>query len=212
MSIRIAIADDHGVIRSGLRALVASDPEIEVVGEAADGREAQRLVEQLHPDIILLDIGMPGEDGIMTARKLKAAHPELIVLFLTVHEEESLLREALRVGAAGYVLKRAADSEIIAAIRAVHRGEIYVHPAMTRALVRQTVVPDAPKGIGGEGLTSREMDVLRLLAGGHTNRQVAATLGLSIRTVEGHRANVFGKLGISSRVELVTYAVAHGFL
>ena len=212
MPIRILIADDHNVIRTGLRAMLGSEADLEVVGEAADGKEAMRLVDELRPDVILLDISMPGEDGIKTAKRLKAAHPELIVLFLTMHEDESLLHEALRSGAAGYLIKRAADSEIIAAIRAVHRGDIYVHPAMTRALVRHAVVPGTPEGSGEEALTRREIDVLRLLARGHTNRQVADVLGLSIRTVEGHRANLLGKLGISSRVELVSYAEEHGLL
>jgi two-component system response regulator NreC len=212
MPIRILIADDHTVIRTGLKALLGSESDLEIVGEAADGKDAARLADELHPDVILLDISMPGEDGIKTARKLKAAHPELIVLFLTMHEDEGLLHEALRSGASGYLIKRAADPEIIAAIRAVHRGDIYVHPAMTRALVRHAVVPGAAEGSSAEPLTRREIDVLRLLARGHTNRQVADVLGLSIRTVEGHRANLLGKLGISSRVELVSYAEQHGLL
>jgi two-component system, NarL family, response regulator NreC len=216
VAIRILLCDDHSVIRTGLRALLKVDPELEVVGEAGDGKEAQRLVETLRPDVLLLDIGLPGEDGIEVAKKLKASHPELIVLFLTMHEDDSLLHEALRAGGSGYVIKRAADSEIIDAIHAVHRGDMYVHPAMTRALLRRTATPtpsrEAPTGVAGEALTRREIDVLRLVVRGHTNRQVAEVLGVSIRTVEGHRANLLGKLGVSSRVELVTYAEEHGLL
>ena len=212
MPIRILIADDHAVVRSGLRALLKDDPELEVVGEANDGTEALRLAEALHPDMVLLDITMPPEDGIKTARRLKEKHPDLIVLFLTMHEDESLLHEALRTGAAGYVIKRAEESEIIQAIHAASRGDIYVHPAMTRALLHQPVTTEHRRGSPVEALTPRELDVLRLLARGNTNRQIAALLGLSMRTVENHRANLMGKLGLVSRVELVNYAEEHKLL
>jgi two-component system, NarL family, response regulator NreC len=210
--IRILIADDHAVVRSGLRALLGADSDLEVVGEAENGVEALRLVETLHPDIILLDITMTPENGIQTARQLKKEHPELIVLFLTMHEDESLLHEALRVGAAGYVIKRAEESEIIQAIHAVSNGDIYVHPTMTRALLHQPVTTKQRRGSPVVALTRRELDVLRLLARGNTNRQVADLLDLSIRTVENHRANLMGKLELVSRVELVNYAEEHGLL
>ena len=212
MPIRILIADDHAVVRSGLRALLRADSELEVVGEAGDGAEVQRLVEALHPDVVLLDITMPPDNGIETAKRLKAQHPELIVLFLTMHEDETLLHEALRAGAAGYVIKRAEESEIIEAIRAANRGDIYVHPAMTRALLHQPVTTEHRRGVREIALTRRELDVLRLLARGNTNRQIAALLGLSMRTVENHRANLMGKLGLVSRVELVNYAEEHKLL
>lgn len=212
MPIRILIADDHAVVRSGLRALLSADPDLEVVGEAGDGTEALRLAETLHPDMILLDITMPPEDGIKTAQRLKEKYPDLIVLFLTMHEDESLLHEALRAGAAGYVIKRAAESEILQAIRAASRGDIYVHPAMTRALLHQPVTTEHRRGSPVNALTRRELDVLRLLAKGNTNKQIADLLGLSVRTVENHRANLMGKLGLVSRVELVNYAEEHGLL
>lgn len=212
MPIRILIADDHAVVRSGLRALLRADPELEVVGEAEDGTETLRLAETLHPDIVLLDITMPREDGIKTAQRLKEERPELIVLFLTMHEDESLLHEALRAGAAGYLIKRAEESEIIQAIHAASRGDIYVHPAMTRALLHQPVTTEHRRGSPVDALTRRELDVLRLLAKGNTNRQIASLLGLSIRTVENHRANLMGKLGLVSRVELVNYAEEHNLL
>jgi two-component system, NarL family, response regulator NreC len=210
--IRILIADDHAVVRSGLRALLQVDPELEVVGEANDGTEALRLAETLHPDMVMLDITMPPEDGIKTARRLKEKHPELIVLFLTMHEDESLLHEALRAGAAGYVIKRAEESEILQAIHVASRGDIYVHPAMTRALLQQPITTEHRRGSLVDAPTRRELEVLRLLAKGNTNRQIAELLGLSIRTVENHRANLMGKLGLASRVELVNYAEEHHLL
>lgn len=212
MPIRILIADDHAVVRSGLRALLRADPVLEVVGEAEDGIETLRLAETLHPDMVLLDITMPPENGIKTAKRLKEKHPELIVLFLTMHEDESLLHEALRAGASGYVIKRAEESEIIQAIHAVSHGDIYVHPSMTRALLHQPVTTEHRRGLPAIRLTHRELDVLRLLAKGNTNRQIADLLGLSRRTVENHRANLMGKLGLASRVELVNYAEEHNLL
>jgi two-component system, NarL family, response regulator NreC len=210
--IRILIADDHALVRAGLRALLLADPELEVVGEAGDGTEALRLCEELLPDLVLLDITMPGDSGIATAQRLKEARPELVVLFLTMHEEEGLLHEALRAGAAGYVIKRAEASELLQAIRAATRGDIYVHPAMTRGLLQQPVTTQHRRTAPEPELTPRELEVLRLLVRGNTNRQIAGLLGLSIRTVESHRANLMGKLGLASRVELVEYAEEHGLL
>jgi two-component system, NarL family, response regulator NreC len=211
--IRILIADDHAVVRTGLRALLSADPDLEIVGEANDGDEALRLAETLHPDMVLLDITMPPDNGIKAAQRLKEKHPDLIVLFLTMHEDESLLHEALRAGAAGYVTKRAEESEILEAIRAANRGDIYVHPAMTSALLHQPVAMEHRRGSPVvDALTPREIDVLRLLARGNTNRQIAVLLGLSVRTVENHRANLMGKLGLASRVELVNYAEEHNLL
>jgi len=204
--IRILVADDHVVVRSGVRALLAVDPEIEVVGEACDGAETLILTAELRPDLVLLDISMPPDNGIEIARRLKAADPRTIVVLLTMHEDEALLHEALRAGAAGYIVKRAEESEIRQAIHAVMRGDIWVHPAMTRALLHQAVTAEHRRGPSVEALTPRELDVLRLLAKGNTNRQIAGLLGLSMRTVENHRANLMGKLGLSSRVELVNYA------
>jgi two-component system response regulator NreC len=208
---RILIADDHPLLRSGLRVLLAADPGLEVVGEAGTGEETLRLAEKLRPDVVLLDISMPAESGIETARRLKAELPALKVLFLTMHEEEGMLLEALNAGGDGYLIKRADEAEILQAIRAVQRGDVYVHPAMTRALLSQAETTDRPQE-PVEPLTRREIDVLRLLARGNTNRQIAELLALSVRTVESHRANLMGKLGLSSRVELVTYAEEHGLL
>ena len=211
MATRILIADDHPVLRSGLRVLLGADPDLEVVGEAGTGEETLRLAEELRPDVVLLDIGMPGESGIETVRRLKARLPALKVLFLTMHEEEGMMLEALGAGGDGYLIKRADDAEIIHAIRVVRSGDVYVHPAMTRALLSQAETPERLQE-PVEPLTRREIDVLRLLARGNTNRQIAELLALSVRTVESHRANLMGKLGLASRVELVTYAEEHGLL
>jgi two-component system response regulator NreC len=212
LPVRILVADDHPVVRSGIAALLGVDPEIEIVGEAADGEETLRLVETLHPDLVLLDITMPPEDGLKTAQRLKEKHPEVFVLFLTMHEDDDMLREALRVGGSGYVIKRADEAEIRRAVRAAVRGEIYVHPAMTRALLNKPVVTEHRRARPGFDLTPREIDVLRLLARGNTNSQAADLLGISVRTVENHRANLMGKLGLTSRVELVSYAEENDLL
>ena len=210
MPIQILIADDHGVLRAGLRTLLNAEPNLEVIGEASDGNDVLRLASELHPDIVLLDISMPGPGGIEVTRRLKEALPELRVLILTAHEDESLLREAVQAGAAGYIIKRAVESELINAIHSVWRGDLYVHPAMTRALLKETsLFPSMPEP-SVESLTPLEIEVLRLIAKGYTNGQIAKELSLSVRTVESHRANLMGKLELRSRVELVRYAMEHG--
>jgi two-component system response regulator NreC len=212
MPIRILISDDHGVMRAGLRALLSAESEFEVVSEAADGREVLASVGGLCPDVVILDINMPGPDGIEVTRRLKEAFPDIRVLILTVHEDEGLLRAAIRAGASGYILKRAVGTELIDAIYAVWRGELYVHPAMTRALLKDVNPTLTADETPVERLTPRETEVLRLIAEGYTNRQVADLLTISIRTVESHRANVMGKLHLNSRVELVRYARRHSLL
>jgi two-component system response regulator NreC len=210
--IRILIADDHAVVRSGLRSLLSAAPEIEVVGEAENGNETLQLAESLRPDMVLLDISMPPDNGVKTAQLLREKVPATIVLFLTMHEDESLLHEALRAGAAGYLIKRADEAEILQAIHAASRGDLYVHPAMTRALLHPTSANEDRRSGAADALTPRETDVLRLLVRGNTNRQIAGLLGLSIRTVENHRANLMGKLGLTSRVELMNYAEERGLI
>jgi two-component system response regulator NreC len=210
MSIRILIVDDHGVLRAGLRALLSAEPNFEVVDDAANGTDALRLAPELNPDVVLLDMSMPGPNGIEVTRQLKKILPETRVLILTVHEDETMLQEAIRAGASGYILKRAVESELIDAIQAVWRGDLYVHPAMTRALLK-AISPNTHSVQGSqeepvEALTPREAEVLRLIAQGYTNRQMADHLSISVRTVESHRANLMGKLGLRSRVELVRYA------
>lgn len=215
MPIHILIVDDHAVIRAGLRTILKAEPDLQIVGEAADGREALRLAAELRPDVILMDISMPGPagGGIEATRRLKDSLPNARVLILTVHEDESLLREAIQAGAVGYIVKRAAEAELVSAIRAVWRGDIYVHPAMTRSLLKDLEVQRPLSKPGSrEPLTPREIEVLRLLARGHTNRQIADALNVSVRTVEGHRSNLMSKLELHSRVELTSYAEEHGLL
>ncbi len=210
MTMRILIADDHGVLRAGLRALLNAEVDMQVIGEAADGEEALRQAVELTPDVVLLDISMPGPGGIQVTRQLKEALPQAHVLILTVHDDENLLHEAIRAGASGYITKRAIDSELIHAIHAVCRGDLYVHPAMIRALLREPAARESSSK--DEPLTPRETQVLRLLAQGYTNRQVAETLGIGVRTVETHRANLLAKLKLHGRTELVRYAREHSLL
>jgi DNA-binding NarL/FixJ family response regulator len=209
--IKVLVADDHAIVRAGLRALIAAEPSLELAGEAAGGYEAIDLVEKTHPDVLVLDISMPDLDGIAVVKKVKPRYPDLRILILTVHEDEALLREAIRAGASGYVLKRAAEAELVSAIRIVMRGDLYVDPAMLRSLlleeksIRSELQPVEP-------LTPREIEVLKLIVQGYTNRQIADKLCISVRTVEGHRANLCGKLGLRSRVELVRYAREHDLI
>jgi two-component system response regulator NreC len=211
MTIRILIADDHGVLRAGLRALLNAETDMEVIGEAAEGQAALRMAEELKPDVALLDLSMPGLGGIEITRLLKTASPAVRVLILTVHEDESLLREAMRSGASGYITKRAIEAELINAVRSVWRGDLYVHPSMTRALL-EGLSPNSAADEPVEPLTAREIEVLQFLAQGYTNRQIAEELCISTRTVESHRANLMGKLGLHGRVALVRYARERGLL
>jgi len=212
MSIRILITDDHGVIRAGLRALLGPLPDMEVVGEASDGREVLSKTVELKPDVVLMDLSMPNMGGLEATRQLSKIEPNARILILTVHEDESLLKEVIRSGAAGYIIKRADEEELIHAIRVVARGDMYVHPSLTRALFNEPSPKESSSVSKVETLTLREIDVLRLLARGNTNRQIANQLCISMRTVEGHRASLSAKLGMHSRVELVEYAEKHGLL
>ncbi len=210
--IRVLIADDHAIVRSGLRALMNSEPEMQLVGEASGGYEAIHLVEELQPDVLVLDLNMPDLDGIAVTSKLKPSFPNLHILILTVYEDEALLREAIRAGAEGYVLKRATESELIAAIQTVLRGDLYVDPKLVRALLGEKPQPVQATPPNHEPLSPREKEVLSLIVQGYTNRQIGEILNISVRTVEGHRANLLAKLGLRSRVELVRYAREHGLI
>jgi len=210
--IQILIADDHGVLRAGLRALLDAEPDLQVAGEATNGPETLRLAGELRPDVILLDVSMPGPGGIEVARQLGETWPSARVLILTVHEDEQLLQKAIQAGALGYITKRAIKSELINAIHAVWRGDMYIHPTMTRALLKDTSPTPSTGDDLVEPLTPREIQVLRLIAQGHTNSQTAEILCISARTVESHRANIMDKLGAHGRVELVRYAMKHSLL
>lgn len=212
MATRVLIADDHAIVRTGLRALLKEEAGMELVGEASGGEEALRLVESMNPDILVLDLSMPDMDGIQVTRRVQASAPHIRILILTVHEDEALLREAVRAGAAGYILKHAAEEELISAINTVQMGDIYVHPKLLRSLFDAPQKPTPPSPQPEELLTPRELDVLNCIVQGYTNRQIAEELSLSVRTVEGYRANMTEKLGLHSRAELVRYAREHGLL
>ncbi|RPJ27710.1 MAG: DNA-binding response regulator [Chloroflexi bacterium] len=213
MTVRLLIADDHGVLRAGLIALLNGEPGMEVVGEADDENSAVSLAVEKRPDVVLMDLSMPNTGGIEATRRIKQLVPEARVLILTVHEDKSLMQEAIRSGAMGYILKRAVKSELINAIQAVMRGELYLHPAMARLLFMEQQ-PSSPQTIKfiAEALTSRETEVLRIIAQGYTNNQAAEMLSISVRTVEYHRGNLTAKLNIHSRVELIRYAEENGLI
>lgn len=212
--IKLLLADDHAVLRAGLKALLNSQPDIEVIAEAADGEEAVRKSAELTPDIVIMDISMPILTGLEATKEIKKRNPAVKVLVLTVHEDESYLHRMLRAGASGYVPKKAADTELLAAIRATHQGEHFIHSSMTAGLVselRHKEMVGVDKQNPG-GLSKREGEVLRLLAMGHTNQQIADKLFLSVRTVETYKARLKDKLGLQGRAELVRYAMRRGFL
>jgi two-component system response regulator NreC len=212
--IRILIADDHAVLRAGLRMLLDAEPDMRVIGEAGDGVMALALVCELTPDVVLLDLTMPRTGGLETLRQIREMSPQTRVLILTMHDEEGYLREALAAGSAGYVLKRAADIELLSAIRAVHRGGTYLHAAHTRVLFEDRAKQRGTKPARepGPSLSSREEEVLRLIALGYTSRQAAVELNLSAKTVETYRGRLMTKLNLRSRVDLVRYALQRGLL
>lgn len=209
---RVLIADDHAIVRAGLRALLLEDATFNLVGEAVGGYEAIELVERTNPDVLILDLSMPDLDGISVTRKIKPQFPDLKILILTLHEDEALLKEAIKAGATGYILKRAAEAELISAIRVILRGDLYIDPTMVRGLLEESHPSQAKQKGQTESLTPRETEVLKLIVEGYTNRQIGQELNISIRTVEGHRANISDKLGLHSRVELVRYARQNGLI
>jgi two-component system response regulator NreC len=209
--IRILLADDHAVLRAGLRALLAAQGDLEVVGEASEGAEAVRLCQALRPDVVVMDIGMPGVSGIDATARIKRDLPGTKVLILSMHDDRGYLRQVLRAGASGYVLKKAADTELLAAIRAAARGEVFLDPSLAKALVDEVVEPRVT-GAEPHALSDREQEVLRLLTHGHTNQQVADRLCISVKSVETYKARLMEKLGLKGRAELVRYALQHGLL
>ena len=206
---RILIADDHGIVRSGVRMLLESEDGIEVIAEAADGIEARDIALRERPDLAILDVKMPGLSGLEATRAIRKEAPEVAVLILSMHEEERYLFEALKAGASGYVLKRAADRELIDAIHAVERGEPFLTPEAQQALIRDVLGEGERKE---EELTPREEEVVKLVADAHTNKEIAELLGLAEKTVENHRSNAMHKLGMRDRVELVRYAIRRGLI
>lgn len=205
---RVLIADDHGMVRSGLRLLLEREPDVEVVGEAADGIEAKEMALRERPDLAILDVKMPGLNGLDATREIREGAPEVAVLVLSMHDDERYLFEALKAGASGYVLKSQADRDLIEAVRAVARGEPFLTPAAQRALIEDVLRGGERRG----DLTPREDEIVKLAAEGHTNREIAEILGLAEKTVENHRAAAMRKLGLRDRTELVRYAIRRGLI
>ena len=208
--ISILIADDHGVVRGGLRLLLERQPDMEVVGEAADGAEAVEQALALRPDVCIFDVSMPKRTGIDATREVKSQAPDINVLILSMHDDERYLFEALKAGAGGYVLKKEVDQDVVEAVRAIDRGESFLTNEAQRALVREWIEDDSTGP--AEPLTPREQEVLKLIAEAHTNKQIGDVLNLSEKTVESHRGNLLRKLGMRDRVELVRYAIRRGLV
>lgn len=206
--IRILLADDHTILREGIRSLLDDEPDMEVVGEAEDGMQAIKLANQLEPDVVIMDIAMPLLNGLEATRQIRRNHPQTKVLILTMHENEEYIRQVLASGAMGYILKDAAARELLDAIRAVHRGEAILSPAITRLVIEDYLRwGELQPQNDITNLSPRERQVLQLIAEGYTNKQIAEILSISIKTVQAHRASIMSKLDLHDRGELIKYAI-----
>lgn len=211
--IRILLVEDHAVVRAGLRVLLSSDPDMVIVGEAENGLQGVALTQELRPDVVLMDISMPDLNGIEATRRIKKSCPDIAVLALTMHEDDQYFFAMLAAGASGYVPKRAAPNDLIAAIHAVHSGGIFLFPSVARLLVADYLSKrESSVARGLDALTEREREVLILIAEGKTNQEVADALVISVKTVNRHRENIMAKLNLHSRVELVRYAIEKGLI
>lgn len=208
--IKILIVDDHAVLRAGIRALLDLQADFEVIGEASDGQAAISCVRELHPDVVIMDIGMPGLDGLASTRQIKLENPNTHILFLTQHENKEYILPALKIGASGYVLKRAEGNELLTAIRTVFSGGTYLDPAISSIIANDIRRDNLAATDPYEELSDREREVFMMLAQGHTYQQIGNTLFISPKTVDFHRANILRKLGLSSRSDLTKYAVQRG--
>ena len=202
--ITVLLADDHTLVRRGFRRMLEDDPDINVVGEAGDGNEAIRLAADLHPQVVVMDCAMPQSSGLVATRKILEDDPGVAILMLSMHAEETLVRQALEAGARGYVLKNALDLDLASAIHKVASGEQVLDPAIAAS--------ETLRGERGRGLSPREMEVLQLICDGQSNKEIASELGLSVNTVAVHRANIMNALGIHKTAELVVYAIQHGLV
>jgi DNA-binding NarL/FixJ family response regulator len=210
---RILVADDHAIVRQGLRLLIDSQPDMEVVAEAADGVAAIEQAGASTPDIIVLDISMPRTNGLLAARAIKQQQPDVRIIALTRHEDERYVEELLRAGASGYVLKQSAPADFLKALRAVAAGGVYLDPAMTPRVADGLLGAQSQPIVEGTAkLTERESEVLRLVAIGHSNVEIATQLNISVKTVEVHKANAMRKLGLTGRIEVIKYALLQGWL
>jgi len=212
---KVLLVDDHTVVRQGLKALFAAEPDLEVVGEADNGREALALIAALQPEVVLMDISMPGLNGIEATRQLRERFPQVKVVILSMHANEEYVFQVLRAGASGYVLKQSDSLEVLAAIRAAIAGGSFLSPPISRAVIDDYIRRSEARGRSQEPeadpLTSREREVLQLLAEGLPNREIAQQLNISIKTVETHRTNMLHKLGLKDKTELVKYALRKGW-
>lgn len=213
-AIRILVTDDHAVLRAGLTALLNAEPDLTVVGEAADGSECLRVAQAVQADVILLDINMPGMNGLEVLPLLRQSAPQSRVLVLTMHDDTTYLRQVLQAGGAGYVLKQAADKELLSAIRTVYNGGTYLHPAHAQALLAGPAPATPPAGDDTQlaQLSEREQEVLKLIALGYSNKEIAEKLFLSVKTVETYKARIMEKLEVTTRAALVRFALQHKLL
>jgi DNA-binding NarL/FixJ family response regulator len=202
--ISVLLVDDHSLVRRGFRRMLEDEPDIKVVGEASDGTEAIRLAKELKPKVILMDCALPGTSGLVATRKILENSPDQIILMLSMHSEETLVRQALEAGARGYVLKNAVDLELPAAIRKVAQGQVVLDPQVARRA--------SLKGERNGGLTTRELEILQFIVDGKSNKEIADQLNLSVNTVSVHRANIMDALGIHKTAELVVYAIRNGLV
>lgn len=214
MKIRILLADDHTILRAGLKMMLNAQPDMEVVGEAQDGRQAIHEAQRLQPDVILMDITMPDMNGIEATRQVKKLLPDIKILILTMHEHDEYVFQALRAGASGYMLKEAADTELITALHVIQSGQFYLSPAAQSVMVGDYLqrVRTGEEKDSYSSLTEREREILKLVAEGHTNNQIAELLIISPKTVDTHRTHIMDKLNLHSRAELVKYAMRRGLL
>jgi two-component system response regulator NreC len=209
--IRLLVVDDHAVMRDGIRALLSLHEDIEIVGEAATGQEAIEKARDLTPDVIIMDIAMPGMDGLEATRRILKANPREKILVLTQHDDKEYILSAIKAGSSGYVPKRALGSELVSAIRAVYHGGSFLYPSAATALI-QDYRHQALEGDSYDQLTPREREILKLIAEGHTSREIAEMLFITLKTVTGHRAKIMEKLGLHNRTELIKYAMRKGVL
>lgn len=213
METKVLLADDHAILREGLRMVLDAQPQIKVVGEADDGREAVEMAESLHPDVVVMDIAMPNLNGLEATRQIKRRHPEIKVVILTMHENQQYLMQIVKAGATGAVLKRSAGTELLTAINAAAHGQSYFSPAIASMMLEDYRVRLNENGVDNpDVLTEREREVLQLVAEGKTNQEIAEDLVLSIKTVQTHRAHIMQKLGAHDRTDLVKYAIRTGMV
>ena len=211
--IQLLLVDDHQIVRAGLRMLFLAESDMEIVGEVDNGEAALKAVGELKPDVVLMDVAMPGMSGIEATRRIKEISPNTAVLALTMHEDEQYFFEMLNAGASGYIPKRAAPDDLVSAIRVVNQGEVFLYPTQAKLLVKDFLHRVETGGApAGEELTAREREVLTYIADGLTNREIADTLVISVKTVDRHRENIMRKLNLHSRVELVKYAIEKGLI